>query len=268
MSLYVEKLLPFFIYPLGLTLLLCIAALALSFGGRVRALRMSIALAVTLLWLASTPLIASLLTMSLENQTRSVPLESILPKDVVIVLGGGLAQPADLGSTGDRLMQTALLFRAGSDRVVQAAFLWRARKAHMVIVSGGNLPWTRASVSTPEASLAAKILVAYGVPADSVIVEGNSRTTHENAINTAAIFRERHFRSGLLVTSAFHMPRALASFRKAGLDVTAWPADLHNPYPLVSSVFDFVPNAGALTATTAAIKEWFGLAVYRLRGWA
>jgi uncharacterized SAM-binding protein YcdF (DUF218 family) len=109
---------------------------------------------------------------------------------------------------------------------------------------------------------AAELLQAYGVPPDSIIVESNSRNTHENAINTAAIWRERHFRSGLLVTSATHMPRAIASFRKAGLDVAPWPADLLGGYP-PTSVFDF-----ALEMTTTAIKEWLGLAVYRLRGWA
>src|SRR5262249_43177615 len=114
-----------------------------------------------------------------------------------------------------------------------------------------------------------ELLQTYGVPPDLIIVEGNSRNTHENAINTAAIWRERHFHSGLLVTSATHMPRALASFRKADLDVVPWPADFRgHSYPLVATVFDLLPDAGALEKTTSAIKEWVGLAVYRLRGWA
>lgn len=92
------------------------------------------------------------------------------------------------------------------------------------------------------------------------------RNTRENAINTAVIWRERGC-SGLLVTSATHIPRALASFRKAGLDVAPWPADFRGRYPPVS-VFDFLPDASALEITTTAIKEWLGLAVYRLRGWA
>ena len=165
-------------------------------------------------------------------------------------------------------MQTSRLLRAGSDRVMQAALLWRAGKARTVIVSGGDLPWARSSVSPTEASLVAEILEAYGVPSDSIIVETNSRNTHENAINTAAIWQERHFHSGLLVTSATHMPRALASFRKAGLDVTPWSADLGDQYPLVNSIFDFLPDASALAVTTAMTKEFVGLAVYRLRGWA
>ena len=181
----------------------------------------------------------------LVEQNPSVPIEAISPKDVVILLGGGLAQPGHMGVTGDRVMQADLL--------------WRAGKAQVIIVTGAT-----------DASFAAELLQAYGVPPNSIIVESNSRNSHENAINTAAIWRERHFRSGLLVTSATHMPRALASFRKAGLDVAPWPADFNFRgvrYP-ASSIFDFLPGADALGMTTVAIKEWLGLAIYRLRGWA
>jgi uncharacterized SAM-binding protein YcdF (DUF218 family) len=155
---------------------------------------------------------------------------------------------------------------SAGDRLIQAMRLWRAGKAQTIIVSGGNLPWGRPSAS--EASVAAELLHAYGIPPDSIIVESNSRNTHQNAINTAGIWRERRFRSGLLVTSATHMPRALASFRKVGLDVAPWPADFRgHSYPLVYSVFDLLPDASSLDKTTTAIKEWLGLAVYRLRGW-
>jgi uncharacterized SAM-binding protein YcdF (DUF218 family) len=268
MSYYIEKLLPIFIYPLGLTLLLCIAALALSFAGRDLTLRMSISFAVIILWLASTPVFARLLWGMLEQQNSSAPIEKISSKDVIVVLGGGLAWQAGMGSTtSDPAMQTSRLLYGASDRLVQAALLWRAGKGQTIIISSGALPWAASSVSPTEISLAAEILEAYGVPSDSIIRDTNSRNTRENATNTAAIWREKHFRSGLLVTSAIHMPRALASFRKAGLDVTPWPADLGGQYPPMN-IFDLLPDAHYLAVTTLAIKEWVGLAVYRLRGWA
>jgi uncharacterized SAM-binding protein YcdF (DUF218 family) len=246
LSSYVEKLLPILIYPLGLSLLLCIIAFTLSFAGRARALRVSIAAAVIPLWLASTPAFADLLTALLEEQNPPVPIETISPKDVVVVLGGGVVQQVPMGLT-----QQA---PSAGDRLIQAMRLWRAGKAQTIIVSGGNLPWGRPSAS--EASVAAELLHAYGVPPDSIIVESNSRNTHQNAINTAGIWRERHFRSGLLVTSATHMPRALASFRKVGLDVAPWPVDFRGrSYPLVYSVFDLLPDASSLDRTTTAIKE-------------
>ena len=150
---------------------------------------------------------------------------------------------------------------------MQAALSWRAGKVQTIIVTGGKLPWERGSASG--ASLAVEPLQVYGVPPDSIILEGNSRNTHENAVNTAAIWRDKHFRSGLLVTSAFHMPRALASFRKLGIELAPWPADFKGQsYPLINNVFDLLPDASALATTTTAIKEWLGLTIYRLRGWA
>jgi uncharacterized SAM-binding protein YcdF (DUF218 family) len=229
MSAYVEKLLPILIYPLGLAL----------------------AVAIILVWLASTPVFANLLTVTLEEQNPSVPIETISPVDVAIVLSGGIAERR---STGDAAIGDV---PGPGDRLMQAVSLWRAGKVKRIIVSGAI-----------EAGPAAEILEAYGVPRDLIIVDSKSRNTHENAINTAVIWRERGFRSGLLVTSATHMPRALASFRKAGLDVLPWPADFRGGYPQVGTVFAFLPNARALDVTKTAIKEWLGLAVYRLRGWA
>jgi uncharacterized SAM-binding protein YcdF (DUF218 family) len=229
MSAYVEKLLPILIYPLGLAL----------------------AVAIILVWLASTPVFANLLTVTLEEQNPSVPIETISPVDVAIVLSGGIAERR---STGDAAIGDV---PGPGDRLMQAVSLWRAGKVKRIIVSGAI-----------EAGPAAEILEAYGVPRDLIIVDSKSRNTHENAINTAVIWREKGFRSGLLVTSATHMPRALASFRKAGLDVPPWPANFHGRYPLFNSVFDFLPDDHALVKTTTAIKEWIGLTVYRLRGWA
>ena len=81
MSSYVEKLLPILIYPLGFALLLCITALALSFAGRARALRISIVVAVILLWLASTQAFAGLLRKTLsESLAAGLLSQPILDK--------------------------------------------------------------------------------------------------------------------------------------------------------------------------------------------
>jgi uncharacterized SAM-binding protein YcdF (DUF218 family) len=120
----------------------------------------------------------------------------------------------------------------------------------------------------PEAALVAEVLEELGVPWDAILVEGQSRNTRENALNTAAIWREKGFRRGLLVTSAYHMSRALATFRAAGVNVSPWPVDFRVHPPLVNSVFDVLPDATALELTTISVKEWLGLLVYRWRGWA
>lgn len=106
-----------------------------------------------------------------------------------------------------------------------------------------------------------------GVGRDDIILESESRNTRENAVNSAAIWRSQGFDTGLLVTSAMHMPRALAAFRKVGMDLVPVPIDYlsaedDDPFPLL-----FLPNAASLRVSSLAIKEWLGLLVYHWRGW-
>jgi uncharacterized SAM-binding protein YcdF (DUF218 family) len=259
MAIYLEKLLPVFVFPLGLALVLCLIVLALSLADRHQATRVLLAIVVIGLWIASMPAFAGLVTATLEEQHPATTVAAAPVSDVIVVLGGGIA------TSNDRELAKASLSKA-ADRLGQAYALWRAGKGRVILISGGNLPWDNAE--KPEAALAAEMLEAVGVPPDSVIVEGESRNTHENAVNTATLWREKGFRSGFLVTSAVHMPRALATFRAAGLDLTPWPAAVQVRGPLVQNIFDLMPDPTALAMTSASAKEWLGLLVYRLQGWA
>ena len=106
------------------------------------------------------------------------------------------------------------------------------------------------------------------MPREELVLESESRNTHENAVFTARLFKEHGWRSALLVTSGMHMPRALASFRKAGLDPVPASTDIVAPAGGAGGAFAFLPSATALEITTRAIKELIGVAVYRLHGWA
>jgi uncharacterized SAM-binding protein YcdF (DUF218 family) len=110
-------------------------------------------------------------------------------------------------------------------------------------------------------------LQTLGVPADAILVEGQSRNTRENAVNTAELWSEKGFHTGLLVTAAIHMPRAMATFGAVGLNLVPWPADFRADYSRGYIVFDFLPDAHALAMTTLSAKEWLGLAVYHLLSW-
>ena len=259
MSIYLEKLLPVFVFPLGLALVLCLIALALSLAHRHRATRVLLAIIVIGLWIASMPAFAGLVTATLEEQHPATMVAAAPTSDVIVVLGGGIAS-----SSGRELAEAS--FGKAADRLGQAYALWRAGKGRLILISGGNLPWD--NKDKPEAALAAEMLEAAGVPPESVIIEGDSRNTHENAVNTATLWREKGFRTGFLVTSAAHMPRALATFHAAGLDLTPWPAAFQIQGPLVQNIFDLMPDPTALAMTSSSAKEWLGLLVYRLQGWA
>jgi uncharacterized SAM-binding protein YcdF (DUF218 family) len=145
---------------------------------------------------------------------------------------------------------------------MQALRIYNAGKAPLIVISAADVS---------EAQLNADRLVEFGgAPRSVVILETASRNTRENAVHVATLFKQHDWRTGLLVTSAAHMPRALAAFRKAGLSVTPAATDAHAiPFRLrFVSPRDLVPYVGTFNSTKMAIKEVIGLCVYRLRGWA
>ncbi len=257
MSLFLSKLIPLFVYPLGAALVLGSAALVLSFT-RFRVWGSALlAAALIVLWVASTPVLARWLIAELE--ARHPPIhESEAPEaDAIILLGGAVRQPLPPRVGPD--------LSAAADRLIAAMRLYRVGKAPVIVIAAGNISWEATKAS--EAELTAGLLVDLGVPRDALVLETGSRNTRENALNTAEIFEARGWRTGLLVTSASHMPRALATFRKVGLQVTPVATDIVVTYPLQGGFFRFLPRAGALAATTSAVKEWIGHAVYRYREW-
>ena len=94
------------------------------------------------------------------------------------------------------------------------------------------------------------------------------RTTYENAIKTREFWRALNVQSGLLMTSGAPMPRALATFRKAGLDVRPATVDIHAAGAMGQSVLDVLPSADAVQLTTDAAREWLARAGYWLLGQA
>ena len=106
---------------------------------------------------------------------------------------------------------------------------------------------------------------SWGVPDEAIVTAGTNRTTAENAREVAALWPSLGFQSALLVTSAAHMPRALASFRKAGVPVTPSSTDIRVVNDPLDPL-DFLPDAGALSATGDAVKERISYIVYRVRG--
>ena len=191
------------------------------------------------LWVAATPIFANWLNWRLTSQfSRTLP-----QADVVVLLGGWSAS-----------------------RIIHALWVYRVGKAPCILISGGNLPWL--TTRTTEAEQIAGFLVDLGIPRSALIMETKSQTTRENAINTAAIFKEHGWQSGLLVTSGIHMTRALAAFKMVGLDVSPAPAEIPAGPLRLGSLLDLLPDARALAWTTSGIKEMIGLYIYRYRGWA
>jgi uncharacterized SAM-binding protein YcdF (DUF218 family) len=140
----------------------------------------------------------------------------------------------------------------------------RSGRAKNVIISGGA---TDARVKDAvEARVLAKQLEDWGIAKPRIFIEDASRNTHENAIYSERIVRERGFAKLVLVTSAAHMKRAAGCFYAAGLRFDTLPVDFHayDPARFSSGI---IPRTDALNASTGALHEYLGRLVYGIQGY-
>ena len=271
MGFLLSKLLPLFLYPLGLGLLLQGAGLAAA--TRQAGKRWSLALGgsgLGLIWLFAMPITSRELIWGLEERAAALTPRVIPKADAVLVLGGGL-EPAlaprrfiEVKGAGDRLLVGIRLIKQG--------------KAPVLIGSGNkpNATFTDEDHQPPEALLARELAIELGLRPNQILINPHSRTTAAEARDIGALGRRLGWTRILLVTSAFHMPRSLATFRqRCGLTVIPVACDYQLPTralfgkpTLGSVVLGLMPDAQALSQSSVALKEHLGLAIYRLKGWS
>jgi uncharacterized SAM-binding protein YcdF (DUF218 family) len=262
---FLSKFLPLFIYPLGLACVLLVLALLVRRRSRWSTVLIAVALAT--LWLGSNQLVSMALLRSLEWKHLPDPGTSVPEAEVIVVLGGGTRPQSYPRPTSE--------INEGGDRLLYAARLYRQGAAPRILVSGGNAPIVGPAL-VPEADSMGDILAAIGVPREAILLEPSSANTYENAVETRAILESQGISRIILITSASHMPRAYAVFAKTGLDVIPVPTDFlvtqedwaYYTHPdLLVQLFNLLPTADNLSGTTRALKEYVGIAMYRLRGW-
>lgn len=263
MFIFLSKLLPLFIYPLGLSVILLIAAFLVHHNRKIS--RGLVLAACLILWLSSTTGFSNLLARSLE--WRFLPPDIIPPADVIILLGGGTEPAAYPRSTTE--------INGAGDRVLYAAKLFAEGKAPRILLSGGEIAWLNDGSSTPAQDMA-NILMDIGVPESALILENESQNTYENALKAKEILSELEVNQILLVTSAMHMPRAVALFEKQGLEVIPLPVDYSvtqddsaggQARSWINRILNVIPSASNLALTTSALKEYLGMLIYTLQGW-
>lgn len=249
-----SKIFWFFIQPINLAIMLLgFSLLALWRGRRKLAGTLTVVTLLGLVLAAWTSLGALLLTPLEERFARpEVPAKV----DGIVVLGGGLEGQINLVRGGYEL-------NAGGDRFVETAVLARRFPEAKIVVSGG----TGALIleGEPDADTALRLFTALGVSPERLILENKSRNTYENAIFTKELVTPQPGETWLLVTSAFHMPRSMALFRRAEFDVAPWPVDYRTAGD--EGVGLFRDNANdSLQNTGLGIREWIGLVAYWMSG--
>lgn len=255
----VSKILTQLTYPLTLCLALVPLGLLLMrwhwrrLGGGL----IAFGLAWLLLW--SLPMPSFWLRAGLERQIPQRTAADYPDVAAIVVLGGGVEGGRPGWREGPDLS-------AAADRVWFAARLYNAGRAPVVILVGGVVD--EEGSQEPEADAMATFIEDLGVPASALLLERRSRNTWENAFYTGRLLHERHIENVLLVTSALHMPRAAAIFRKQGIAIIPAPADFEAIPPAGPWLLRWLPDSGALYRSTRALKEYLGLWVYRMRGMA
>ncbi len=263
MSIFLSKFLPLFLYPLGVLALLLLAILL--FWKRPRVAKSILIAAIIILFLSGNRYVASAVTRSLER--KYLPEEITLPIDSIVILGGGTEPAID--------PRHSVEVNAAGDRVVYGAILSRQFPEATVIVSGGDIDFLDLASSSPADDMVS-LLKLMGISGENILVQGESQNTYEDALYTCAVLKENGLQKTLLVTSATHMPRSVAVFRKQGCDVIAAPTDFTVTeaawqklwHPNVEEfLINLIPSHSNLSTLTKSIKEYIGISVYRIKGY-
>lgn len=235
----------------------------ITFWKRPRVAVGAIATALFVLLIASNAAVSRSLVRSLEWQ--HIPTGELPQVAAIVVLGGAIkpkVPPRPWVDLADR-----------GDRILHGVQLYRQRKAPWLIFSGGRIDWKDNNESESKDMTA--IALAMGVPQSAILEDPTSLNTYQNAVNVRKILDDKNIqRRVLLVTSAMHMPRSLLIFKRQGIDAIAAPTDFlvtEDDFKPKDSwqaiVFNLLPDIENLDKTTSAIKEYVGIAVYRLKGW-
>jgi len=212
-------------------------------------------LSLAMLWMLSTEPVRDTLTAQLEYQYPALNIKHLENKAIpIVLLGGGIYEKAPEYQGQDALGHFSML------RTIYAAKI--AQQTHAIIYPTGGTPLSPSSEA--EGDVMKRWLVWFGIPEASIRVENNANTTWENAVLTKKLLEKQGQNTIILVTSAWHMPRAAWCFEAQGLHVIPAPTDYlteNEPYDLRS----FFPRWNVLGDSGHALHEYLGLLFYWLK---
>jgi uncharacterized SAM-binding protein YcdF (DUF218 family) len=241
------------IYPLSLALMLLILAYGAALLRKKTSFHILFLVGLLMLYLCSIEPVSDSLLRPLERKYPP-PDRSQLKADAIVVLAGDIRKRVfprtDIEVDGNRVVKAVRLFR------------WEA--APVIIMAGGS--GGLFDQGYKEAEHMKDLAAEFGVPRSRIITETESRNTRENVVNTKRILDKIKAKRVILVTSAFHLPRSYALFKRNGIETIPVAADFYvidEKYNL----FSYVPTIQSLGHSSLAIKEYVGFLVYWVIGW-
>lgn len=250
-----SKILGFFALPSNLFIAVGLLGLVLLCTRLTRIASRLIVTSLVLIAVAGLSPLGNALILPLEQ--RFPPWDASRgPPDGIVVLGGAVSP--DISAA-----RGAVALDEAAERIVAAAELARRYPDLRIIYSGGSSALIFAEGA--EAPFAVRQLQALGVAPERIAAEAQSRNTIENAVFARRLADPKPGQRWLLVTSAYHMPRAMAAFRSAGFAIEAYPVDWRTRGPN-DLARPFASLSEGLRRTDTAVHEWAGLIAYWLAG--
>jgi uncharacterized SAM-binding protein YcdF (DUF218 family) len=241
MLFFLRKFIEALFLPIGISAFLVIAGTAFR--------RRRIALAgVVILYLFSTNFVGRLLLQPLERFYEPVTVDAAPNADAIVVLSGGVVR--GINEPGVQWGESVNRYLAGFD-------LAKAGKANLIVFTAAL---TGAGGDT-QGVIMRRVAIRDGIQPERIVVTPLVQTTEDEA---REVTRLPNVHSLLLVTSGFHMPRAAMLFRARGLKVSPFPTDQRFLGIQHVRPDSFIPEAAGLRFSEAAMREYYGLVVYRL----
>jgi uncharacterized SAM-binding protein YcdF (DUF218 family) len=243
---YLHKILPLIASPLFLIFFLIIL------GTIIKSKKITL-FGVVILIFCSLPIISNKLIHYLEKDYTLQDASAINNADAIVVLSGMLKTI----KVDDKLKYE---FSEGVDRILSGIDLFKNNKASLLILTKGQVPW---SLGIPEGEYLKEFAIKFGVPKKSILLTDNVQNTDQEAKSVKKLLNSNDAKV-ILITSAFHMPRAKKVFEASNIKVIPFAVDFINSHQKLTFM-SFIPSAGALSSTSFFVREMIGRLYYNLK---
>ena len=242
---YLHKILPLIFSPLFFIMGLII------WGSIVGSKKISI-IGIVILIFCSLPIISNKANVYLQKDYRLQETSSVNKADAIVVLSGMVSAI----KTGNTFKYE---FGGGVDRVLSGMDLFKDNKAPLLIFTRGKLPW---QLGMPEGEYLKEFAIKFGIPEKNILLTDNAQNTEEEAKAVKRLLNT-NTTEVILVTSAFHMPRAQKIFEAANIKIIPFAVDFSVSKKI--TLMDFIPSASGLSTTSNFVKRMIARAYYSLK---
>ena len=242
---YLHKILPLIFSPLMLVIGLIVLGIIFN-------LRKFSLIGIIILILSSLPIISNKFIAYLEKDYQPIEISEIESADAIVVLSGMIK------TIGDK-ENLKYEFSDSIDRFFTGLDLFNNNKSPILILTRGKIPW---SFGIAEGEYLKKLAIKYGIPEEKIILTEEVQNTDQEAKAIKKILNDNA--KIILVTSAFHMPRAEKVFKAANINVIPFPVDFQNSKSK-TTIMGFIPSAASLLDTSHFVREMIGRLYYTLK---